>query len=60
MLKQTLMAGAALTAILFGTANATPLTVSVLPDSQVVPQSASDPCIICATTGPQPCGIWVQ
>jgi hypothetical protein len=26
------------------------LTISVLPDAQVVPQSASDPCIICATT----------
>jgi hypothetical protein len=26
------------------------LTISVLPDNQVVPQSASDPCIICATT----------
>jgi hypothetical protein len=26
------------------------LTVTVLPDANVVPQSASDPCIICATT----------
>ena len=26
------------------------LTISVLPDAQVVPQSISDPCIICATT----------
>jgi hypothetical protein len=26
------------------------LTIGVLPDAQVVPQSASDPCLICATT----------
>ena len=31
-------------------ASAATLTVSVLPDAQVVPQSSSAPCIICATT----------
>jgi hypothetical protein len=31
-------------------AQATPLTVTPLADADVVPQSASDPCIICATT----------
>jgi hypothetical protein len=44
--------------LLAGTALATPasadavnnLVINALPDNQVVPQSASDPCIICATT----------
>jgi hypothetical protein len=34
------------------------LTIGVLPDAQVVPQSISDPCIICATNvGGQPAGF---
>ena len=46
LLAAVLLAGTALVA----PASATSLTITVLADDQVVPQSASAPCIICATT----------
>jgi hypothetical protein len=46
ILAAVLLAGAAL----ISPVNAATLTVGVLPADQVVPQSASAPCIICATT----------
>src|SRR4029077_2751553 len=46
LLAAVLLAGTALVA----PASAATLTVQALADDQVVPQSASDPCIICATT----------
>jgi len=46
LLAAVLLAGTAFIA----PASAASLTVSVLSDAQVVPQSASAPCIICATT----------
>jgi hypothetical protein len=48
-MKRLLMAGAVLCAVALP-ASASSLVVNVLADADVVPQSASDPCIICATT----------
>jgi hypothetical protein len=48
-MKRILMAGAMLAALALP-AKATSLNVVALADADVVPQSASDPCIICATT----------
>jgi hypothetical protein len=48
-MKRLLLAGAMLCALALP-AHATSLSVGALADADVVPQSASDPCIICATT----------
>jgi hypothetical protein len=45
----TLAAAAALLGALSAPASANLLSISILPTADVVPQSASDPCIICAT-----------
>ena len=46
--RRLLLAGAAL--FMAAPAYASTLSVTPLADADVVPQSASDPCIICATT----------
>jgi hypothetical protein len=50
MKTYALLAAAAAVVALSTPAYANLLTISVLPDAAVVPQSGSDPCIICATT----------
>jgi hypothetical protein len=51
MIKRAVITAAAIAGALFATsARADNLVIGVLQDNQVVPQSASDPCIICATT----------
>jgi hypothetical protein len=59
-MKRILLAGAILCALAMSAqADAlNNLSIAVLPDAQVVPQSISDPCIICATNvGGQPAGF---
>ena len=58
-MRRSLMAGVAAAALMWWVpAQAATLSVAPLADAQVVPQSISDPCIICATNvGAQPAGF---